>query len=236
MKAAIIPARGGSKRIPGKNIKDFAGRPIITYSIEAALKSSLFDRIIVSTDSEEIAKVARDEGAEVPFIRPASLADDVSTTLEVVSHALEWFKGQRINISQACLIYATAPFIKSENLRKGFSELCEKNSDAVFGVTTYAFPVCRSLKISDKGLLQELWSEHEASRSNDLEEVYHDAGQFYWLANNALKSEFLIERKIYSRKVVPLLIPRYLVQDIDTMEDWTRAELMYKVCREMGIL
>ena len=225
MIVAIIPARGGSKRIPNKNIKSFAGQPIISYSIKAAQETKLFERIIVSTDSEEIAEVAKSYGAEAPFIRPDELADDFAGTIPVLIHALNWLNEHESTADYFCCIYATAPFVQSEYIIKGLNLLKERNATTAFSVTTFAYPIFRALKIDDNGRLKMIWPEHENSRSNDLPEAYHDAGQFYW--GNTEK--FMKGKTFFSSDAVPLVIPRYLVQDIDTLEDWEIAEKMYLV-------
>lgn len=224
MIAAIIPACGGSKRIPKKNIRLFAGRPIISYSILAAIEAGLFDKIIVSTDSEEIIQVAIDYGAEAPFLRPTELADDFTGTDEVIIHALQWFEQKGINVENVCCIYATAPFLQADYIRKGYEVLHNTGATSVFSVTTYSYPIFRSLKITERERLEMFWPEYNNARSQDLPVAYHDAGQFYWLnVENYLK-----ERKLFSNDSVPIILPRYLVQDIDTLEDWERAELMFK--------
>jgi len=221
---AIIPARGGSKRIPGKNIKLFAGKPIIAYSIEAARESGLFDRIIVSTDSREIASVAREYEAEVPFLRPAPLADDFTSTADVLLDALAWLAEHDTLPSFLCCLYATAPFVQPEFIRQGFEILIKSGAASVFSVTTYPAPIQRALKMESDGRLAMVWPEHELTRSNDLFECFRDAGQFYWLDAH----RFQKEKKIYSPDARPVVLPRYLVQDIDTPEDWLTAEAMYK--------
>lgn len=228
MNIAIIPARGGSSRIPGKNIKLFAGKPIIAYSIEAAKASDVFDRIIVSTDSDEIAKVAIAHGAEIPFIRPKELSDDYTPTAPVIAHAIHWFKDRGHFPEFACCIYATAPFVKPEFIKEGYETIVKYNVASVFSVTTFSFPIFRSLIITDKGTLAMFWPEHELTRSQDLPEAYHDAGQFYWLKVDS----FLKSGKIYTSDAMPVILPRYLVQDIDTPEDWITAERMFKAVRE----
>lgn len=220
---AIIPARGGSKRIPGKNIKLFCGKPMIVYSVEAARESGLFDRIIVSTDSTEIASVARECGAEVPFMRPPELSDDKASTDQVLQHVLKRLMEAGERVEQLCCIYATAPFIRAEYLREGQGLLRQRKATACFSVTTFPFPIFRSLKITDNGMLEMFWPEHRTTRSQELPEAYHDAGQFYWLD----AAKYLEEGRLYSREAVPVVIPRYLVQDIDTMEDWETAERMF---------
>ena len=225
MIVAIIPARGGSKRIPNKNIKLFAGHPIISYSINAAQKSRLFDRIIVSTDSEEIVKVAKSYGAEVPFIRPSELADDLTGTAPVLLHALNWLDDHGYTTDYFCCIYATAPFIQAVYIKKGFDLIKDKDAVTAFSVTTFPSPIFRALKIDENGHMKMFWPEHENSRSNDLPEAYHDAGQFYW--GNTEK--FVRGKTFFSSDAVPVVLPRYLVQDIDTPEDWETAEKMYSV-------
>lgn len=229
MKAiAVIPARGGSKRIPRKNIKEFCGQPIIAYSIQAAQDSGLFDRIIVSTDDEEISEVAKHYGAEIPFMRPVELADDYTGTNAVVKHALEWFKDQGFSIQYACCIYATAPFIQVEYLKQGFDRLLSSGKDFVFTVTTFEFPIQRAVKINHNGEIEPLYPEYIFSRSQDLEEAYHDAGQFYWGRAEA----YLQDMSLYFSGSFPVVLPRYLVQDVDTMEDWQQAEMIYKVLQD----
>jgi pseudaminic acid cytidylyltransferase len=220
---AIIPARGGSKRIPKKNIKPFAGQSIIAYSIKAAEESNLFNRIIVSTDSKEIAEIAKSYGAEVPFMRPAELADDFAGTAPVLIHALNWLNEHGCYSKYFCCIYAAAPFIRSEDIKKGFHLLRQKNAVTAFSVTTFPYPILRGLRIEENGRLKMFWPEHKKSRSNDLPEAYHDAGQFYW----ASTERFLKEKTLFSSDAVPIILPRYLVQDIDTPEDWKTAEKMY---------
>ena len=224
---AIIPARGGSKRIPNKNIKSFAGKPIISYSIKAAQQTGLFDRIIVSTDSADIAEVAKKYGAEIPFIRPSELADDFIGTTPVLLHALNWLTEHEFAVDYFCCIYATAPFIQTEFISNGFDLLKEKKAMAAFSVTTFPYPILRALKIGEGGGVEMFWPEHENSRSNDLQEAYHDAGQFYW--GNTEK--FMTKKTFFSPDAVPVILPRYLVQDIDTPEDWETAEKMYSVLK-----
>ena len=227
MNVAIIPARGGSKRIPGKNVKDFCGRPMIAHSIAAAQESGLFDRIIVSTDSEAIASVAQSHGAETPFMRPPELADDFTPTAPVVAHALNWLAADGTRARYACCLYATAPFVQASYLRAGLTTLIERKVSSVFSVTSFPFPIFRALKIEADGHLAMFWPEHELTRSNDLPEAYHDAGQFYWLE----VASFLATGRMYGQDAQPVILPRHLVQDIDTPEDWQRAEYMYQALR-----
>ena len=230
MNVAIIPARGGSKRIPGKNIKPFAGKPMIAWSIEAAVDSGVFARIIVSTDSEEIAAVARLHGAEAPFVRPTELADDFTPTADVVLHALDWLAEQGQKPEMVCCLYATAPFVRAHFLRQGYELLQQTGAASVFPVASYPASPFRALTIDPDGRLVMLWPEHELTRSQDLPEAYHDAGQFYWLN----VSRFIQEKKIYASDARPLVLPRYLVQDIDTPEDWRTAEAMHQALRLVG--
>lgn len=225
MKLAVIPARGGSKRIPRKNIRLFAGKPIISYSIEAARSCGLFGRVIVSTDDEEIAQVARHFGAEVPFFRPTSLADDLTGTNAVVKHAIRWHEEQGLAVEYACCIYATAPFVQARYLREGFDLLIRSGRSFAFSVTAFPFPIQRALRVTDQRAIEAVFPENIFARSQDLEETYHDAGQFYWGRSDA----FLLDEVVFSEASTPVFLPRHLVQDIDTPEDWHQAELMYRV-------
>ena len=221
---AIIPARGGSKRIPRKNIKLFHGKPLISYSIEAALKSKLFEKVIVSTDDEEIAKIAIEYGAEVPFIRPNELSDDFTGTGAVISHAVEYLKEQGENYDFACTIYATAPFLQEKYLIEGFEKLKNSSAKNAFSCTSMPFPIQRTFKITSNERCEMFWPENFSKRSQDLEEAYQDAGQFYWTNLNIKSNEI-----IFGKDSIPIILPRFLVQDIDTLEDWQRAEFMYEV-------
>lgn len=221
---AIIPARGGSKRIPRKNVRLFVGVPMIVHSIRAAQSAGVFDRIICSTDDDEIAGVARDAGAEVPFRRPAELANDHAATDQVIQHALQWFVAQGTLVRYACCLYATAPFVQGEDLARGLRLLQEARATTAFSVTTFAFPVFRALRVNDRKRLEMFWPEHRLTRSQDLPEAWHDAGQFYWMD----VPKYLVEGRIYSTDAVPVPMPRHRVQDIDTDEDWARAELMFR--------
>lgn len=225
MIVAIIPARGGSKRIPGKNIKPFRGQPVIAYSIEAARKAGVFDRIIVSTDSTEIAEIAREYGAEIPFLRPGELADDFAPTGPVLLHALDWLTRHVGRVRSFCCIYPVAPFIDPQDLREGYNRIMRDGAPAVIPVTTFSFPIFRAFTINQAGELAMLWPEHELTRSNDLAPAFHDVGQFYWCDAEA----FSREQKLYLKGAVPLVLPRYRVQDIDTPEDWLTAEILYDV-------
>lgn len=224
MNVAIIPARGGSKRIPGKNIRQFVGQPIIAYSIQAAIDSGVFDRVIVTTDSDEIAEVARRFGGEVPFNRPKELSDDHTPTAPVLAHAIDWLKSIGESPAYACCIYATAPFTQAEYIKKGLGIIKQYKCTTSYSVTTFPFPIFRGLKVNDSGSLEMIWPENEIVRSQDLPEAYHDAGQFYWVDCE----KFIDEPRLYAQDSRPVLLPRHLVQDIDTLEDWDRAEYMYK--------
>ncbi|WP_293760126.1 pseudaminic acid cytidylyltransferase [uncultured Paraglaciecola sp.] len=224
MNLAIIPARGGSKRIPGKNIKSFAGKPLIAYSIDAAIDSGLFNKIIISTDSEEVAEVAKAYGADVPFIRPKELSNDIVGTRPVTNHAIKFCIEQFYKPKFCCCIYATAPFLQANYLRQGLDSLKQNSEKSfAFSVTSFPFPVQRALIKSPAGVLP-MFPESINQRSQDLEEAYHDAGQFYW----GRTDDYLSDQQIFSHHSLPVVLPRHLVQDIDTPEDWLRAELMFK--------
>jgi pseudaminic acid cytidylyltransferase len=228
MNVAVIPARGGSKRIPHKNIKHFCGKPIIAYSIEAAQKSKVIDQVIVSTDDDEIADVVRKYGAEVPFRRPAMLSNDHAGTTPVVAHAIRWFQENRGPIDFVCCIYATAPSLQPRYLREGLDLLqSDPHADFALSITSYAFPILRSLKRNSDGTIAMNWPEYELTRSQDLPEAWHDAGQFYW----GRPQSFLNGRGTFSARSHPVVLPRYLVQDIDTAEDWEMAERIYRASR-----
>lgn len=224
MNIAVIPARGGSKRIPRKNIREFCGKPMIAWSIEAAKASNCFEHIIVSTDDKEIADVAEGFGAEVPFRRPDELSNDYVATLPVIAHAIRWFEEHRGPVDFACCIYATAPFLRAEFLYDGF-RILNKHPDAefAFSVTSYAFPIFRAIRIAQSGCVEMFWPENQMKRSQDLPEAWHDAGQFYFGRKNA----FLENEGFFNAKSYPVILPRHLVQDIDTPEDWQRAERMF---------
>lgn len=227
MKIAVIPARGGSKRIPRKNIRPFCGKPIISYSIDAARQSGLFDEIVVSTDDEEIAAVSRKLGATTPFVRPREIADDFTGTNTVVKHAINWFLERGSQISHACCIYATAPLIQPRYLREAHAALAGSDAAFAFSVTSYAFPIQRAVRITSSGRVDAIYPEHRLTRSQDLEPAFHDAGQFYWGTARA----FLDDVPVFSPRSIGIVLPRVLVQDIDTLEDWDQAELMFRAVR-----
>lgn len=224
---AIIPARGGSKRIPQKNIKLFCGKPIIAYSIEAALASGVFDTVLVSTDDEKIASIAREYGAQVPFMRPDYLSDDYTGTTDVIEHAIvEWQKlGNSINL--ACCIYPTAPFIQKEFIIEAMDALTKQpHKCGAFTVCKFNYPIQRSFTIEQPGnKVHPLDESALPKRSQDLPSVYHDAGQFYL----AKAEDYLNKRfNVFSDSSIPIILPHYLVQDIDDEHDWRRAEYMYQ--------
>jgi len=226
MRIAVIPARGGSKRIPRKNIKFFGGKPMIAWSIEAAKKSDCFDRIIVSTDDAEIAEVASAYGAEVPFIRPLELSGDYIGTMPVIAHAIDWHnKNADIPAEKVCCIYATAPFLKPQDLLLGLNLLDSSGAEYSFGVTSYAFPIQRAMRINANQRVEMFEPEHFNTRSQDLEKAWHDAGQFYWGKTIA----WLSGKPIFHGDATPVFLTRNQVQDIDTLEDWLYAEMIYKI-------
>lgn len=221
---AIITARGGSKRIPRKNIKEFLGFPIIKYSIEAALESGCFDEVMVSTDDEEIAAVARSFGAVVPFMRSAENANDFAGTAEVISEVVVEYRNRGRVFESLCCIYPTAPFVNAQKLSQAMSMLRESGADCVLPVVAYSYPIQRSLKIED-GRVMMLWPENYAKRSQDLMPVYHDCGQFYCMKTNSL----LEQMKLFAEQTVPVIVPESEVQDIDNEEDWKIAEMKYRI-------
>jgi pseudaminic acid cytidylyltransferase len=229
MNVAIVPARGGSKRIPRKNIRPFCGRPMLAWSIDALLGSGCIDRIVVSTDDNDIAALAESLGAEVPFRRPAELADDHAPTLPVVADALRRLQALGWDVRHVCCAYPTAPLMSGEDLRSALALLdADAALDYVFSCATYAFPVRRALRHAAGGGVTPLFPADIGQRSQDLDEVFHDAGQFYW----GRPSAFLELRPIFGARSRPFFVPRHRVQDIDTPEDWTRAELLFRAFRE----
>lgn len=227
MALCIIPARGGSKRIPGKNIRPFHGRPMIAWSIAAAQASGCFERIVVTTDDPDIARVGRDAGAEVPFLRDPTLADDHSVLTEVIQDAI-----RRLSLAldtMVCLVYATAPLLHAQDIADGLARLRESNADYAISVTTFPAPVERALVIRD-GVLSMLDQSKLFARSQDLQDAYHDAGQFCWGRADA----WLSDRRALRAPTLACILPRYRVQDIDTPEDWERAELIARAVADMG--
>lgn len=222
MNIAVIPARGGSKRIPRKNIKNFFGKPMIAWSIEIAIASGLFDQIIVSTDDQEIAEVSRRYGAEVPFLRPADLSNDYAGTTEVIAHATQWLIDQGLVVSAVCCIYATAPFVQVKDLIRGLQALESGSWSYAFSATDFAAPIFRAFIENPDGGIDMVFPEHFLTRSQDLPRALHDAGQFYW----GQPSAWLEGKRIFDRHSIPIIIPRWCVQDIDNQEDWIRAEMI----------
>ena len=225
---AVIPARGGSKRIPRKNIKPFCGKPMIAYSIEAAIRAGIFDEIIVSTDDEEIADIAKNAGASVPFMRPKELSDDFTATGAVVEHAIKFLQARGDRIKFVCTIYATAPLIDEFYIKLGLEKLRASNAKNAFSCTSMPFPIWRTFKIAKDGRCEMFWRENFAKRSQDLEEAYQDAGQFYWTNLDASSSDEIF----FGRDSIAVVLPRHLVQDIDTPQDWIRAEFLYEAVQK----
>lgn len=226
MTVAIIPARGGSKRIPGKNSRDFCGAPMLSYPIKTALASGCIDRVIVSTDDEAIAELARRFGAEVPFMRPKELSDDYTGTTAVIRHALKWLKSQNELPEYTCCLYATTPLLQPQDLVKALSLL--KNSDRhfVFSAARFSFPIQRALLQTADGGVSPFDPASIAKRSQDLPETFHDAGQFYWGRSTSWLDT---AQHIFGNNSQMYLLPNHRVQDIDTLADWHRAELLYQL-------
>lgn len=232
MRVAIIPARGGSKRIPRKNIRLFAGKPMIAHSIETARKSKLFDKIIVSTDDQEIADISNKYGAETPFIRPPELSDDYTGTHAVVSHGVKWLIDSGMNIKEVCCIYATAPFMQQQDLVKGLTLLNEGNWGSVFAATNFSYPIFRSFSFTEGGGIKMFFPEHFHSRSQDLPEALHDAGQFYWADAKAWIEPSIEPSEGFGGNNTVVLLPRWRVLDIDTVDDWRHAELLFQILEQ----
>jgi len=224
VRIAIIPARGGSKRILRKNIREFCGRPILAYSIQAALESCLFDRVMVSTEDDEIAKIAQACGAQVPCRRSQKNADDFASTADVLLEVLEHYKNQGCDFEQLCCIYPTAPFVTADKLRQGMSLLSRGEADYVLPVVRYSFNPQRAVVIRDNYVHMQ-YPRFYKTRSQDLEPIYHDCGQFYC----AKTSAFLREKTLMGEKTRPLYMPESEAQDLDTPEDWKLAELKWQL-------
>lgn len=223
----IIPARGGSKRIPRKNIKPFMGKPIVAYSIEAALNSGVFDEVMVSTDDEEIVGVARQYGAAVPFLRSAVTSNDYATTVDVLLEVINRYKEQGKVFDTICCLYSTAPFATSERLREA-SSLISDTIDACFTIVQYSYPIQRSLRINEDNCIEMKFPEYLRSRTQDLETVYHDAGQFYFVKTDALVKE----KTVWCKRTAPLILSELEVQDLDTLTDWQLAEMKYQLLKK----
>lgn len=222
---AIIPARGGSKRIPRKNIKDFKGKPIIAYSIEAALKSNLFDELMVSTDDSEIAEVAQKYGAKVPFFRSKSNADDFATLVDVLIEVIGQYQNSGESFENICCILPTAPLTSSNRIKESFQKLIEEDHESVLPVVEFSYPILRALQFDEKGELGMIWPEHLKSRSQDLKPSYHDSGSFYWVKQKAL----LKQKTLFCKQGRAIILSDIEVQDIDTETDWKLAELKYQL-------
>ena len=220
MAIAIIPARGGSKRIARKNIRPFCGKPMIAYAIDAARQSGCFEQVVVSTDDDEIAQIARELGASVPFMRPPALADDHTGTTPVVIDAIHRLGTMGIHTDHVCCIYATVPLISADDIRAAYQQLNSSNADFVYSVTEFPFPIQRAVRMDEQGLVTPFWPEMMAKRSQDLEPAYQDAGQFYWASSQSWQNGW--QRPAGHR------LPRWRVVDIDTEEDWQLAELLFR--------
>lgn len=232
MNLAIIPARGGSKRIPRKNIKNFCGRPLIAWSIESAIKCKLFDRIIVSTDDKNIASIAEKYGAEVPFVRSSELSGDYTGTIDVIAQAINWFVDHDEYPKTVCCIYATAPFVQPDDIAKGFKAISTNQWEYAFSATTYRSTIFRSFRELPEGGIEMFFPEMFSKRSQDFPEALHDAGQFYWGKPKA----WINRLRIFGPKSLPIHIPHWRVQDIDTPDDWKRAELIFRMlCQKKDI-
>jgi len=222
---AIIPARSGSKRIPNKNIKDFLGKPIIAYSIETALQSGLFDEVMVSTDSEDVATIARQYGAKVPFIRSQKTADDYATLSDVIDEVLQTYRDkENMEFDHVCCLLATAPFVQKEDVISTYNKLIHNDVDAVFPVVRYDFPIQRAMQFNGD-FIQMIAPENRDVRSQDLTPSFHDAGLFYWIKTQV----FNTKKTLWTNRTSALEISAYKAQDIDTLEDWRMAELKYKL-------
>ncbi len=223
MNIAMITARGGSKRIPRKNIKEFCGKPILAYSVEAAVQSGIFDEVMISTEDEEIAEIAQQYGAKFPFRRSDKMAGDHAMTIDVMMEIVDEYKKRGVSPENVCCIYPTAPFITAEKLKRAWDFFETHDAEAVIPVVKFSFPPQRAFVI-DGDYMKFKWNEHELSRSQDLEPYYHDAGQFYFLKTDAMVNQ----RTLVPDKTVPLIMDEMEVQDIDNMEDWKIAEIKYR--------
>jgi N-acylneuraminate cytidylyltransferase len=222
MRIAVIPARGGSKRIPRKNIRPFCGKPMMAWSVDAARDSGLFDHVLVSTDDPEISAIAVKHGAEAPFARPAELANDHAGTIEVIAHTTLWAREQGWPVGAVCCIYATAPFVEIADIRRGLQELETGDWDYAFSATDFPAPIFRAFKRRADGGVEMFFPEHFLTRSQDLPVALHDAAQFYW----GRPAAWIEGRRIFGPRSIPIMVPRWRVQDIDNEDDWRRAEIM----------
>lgn len=227
----VIPARGGSKRIPRKNIKNFFGKPMLAYPIQAALASGLFSKVIVSTDDEEIAEVALKYGADVPFMRPAELADDFATTAPVIKHAVNFLQEQGESYANLSFIYPCTPLITAQVLQTAYAAWQASRAEACMAVCEFPAAPQRGLIVTANNRLESLYPEYRATRTQDLPAVYYDAGQFYFANTQA----YLQGLGMHSNRTFPFILPRHLAQDIDTPEDWQQAELLYQLLQQASI-
>ena len=228
MNIAIIPGRGGSKRIPRKNILPFCGKPIIAHSIETAITSGLFNKVIVSTDDDEIAEVSIRYGAEVPFVRPAELADDHTGTHPVIDHAVRWLIDRGDHVDNVCCLYATAPLVIQDDLRRALEILETGKWESVLAAGEYSSPIFRAFKSTENGGIEMFFPEHYSTRSQDLPVAMYDAGQFYW----ATADSCITPPKGFHDKSTVITIPSWRAQDIDTFEDWKRAEVIFQMMQD----
>jgi N-acylneuraminate cytidylyltransferase len=220
---AIIPARGGSKRIPGKNIRDFLGKPVIVYSIQAAIESNLFDEVMVSTDDQGIVEIALSFGAKVPFIRSSKNSDDHATLADVMIEVTNEYRKSGKEFDALCCLLPTAPLIIGKRIIEGYQKMISSDFDSVCPVVAFPYPILRSLEVTDEGKLKMIWPEHERTRSQDLKPAYHDAGSFVWVKTEAL----LNEKTLWCKNGGSIILPETEVQDIDSDEDWKLAEMKW---------
>ncbi len=230
MRLCVIPARGGSQRIPRKNIRPFCGKPMLVHPILAAQASGLFDHIVVSTDDAEIADVARQWGAEAPYLRPAPLADHHTGTAAVVRHAILWYREQGMAVEDACCLYATAALVRAEDLIAAYERLRESGKTYVFSVVRYPHPIERALQLGEDGSVTPVHPEHRTTRTQDLRPKYFDAGQFYW----GTAQGWVDEVPVHSTASLGFVLPAWRVQDIDDEDDWRRAEALYRMLSGQG--
>ncbi len=230
LRICVIPARGGSKRIPRKNIKSFCGKPIIAYPIEAALASGLFDQVIVSTDDNEIAEVALAYGATVPFKRPAHLSDDHTATVPVLLHALEWVEQHGSKVSEMSCLYPSTPFLNAELLNAAYAHWKNTLAEFCFAVSEYPSAPQRGLNMNAEGRMSSMYPEFRLSRTQDLDKAYFDVGQFYFCDAQAFKKEL----NLHSPKACGYVLPKFLAHDIDTLDDWHLAEMFYQVLPKLS--
>ncbi len=224
----IIPARGGSKRIPRKNIKEFLGKPIIAYSIEAAIKSKLFDEIMVSTDDEEIAGIAKQYGAKVPFMRSRENANDFATLADVLIEVVDQYKSIGKTFKNVCCVLPTAPLTSHNQIKGAFTKLIDENLESILPIVEFSYPILRALEFDENKRLKMIWPEHLKTRSQDLKPAYHDSGSFYWVKTDAL----LDQKTLFCKNGSAIVLPETEVQDIDNETDWKLAELKYKLLND----